>query len=302
MNAINDEVLTYLFKTLLALILTFPLFNLLYKLKNNLPEAIAEISKDRTSSRQLSPICSATALLVFDVIYILYISLQAGYLFSAMRGVLPKGFTYADYARRGFFELAAVVAFNLFVMALVYSFTKREKEILPPFCRVLSCIMVLSTILLIITAISKMFLYIGTYGLTQLRVYTSFFMIVLLVCSIYLFIKILVPTFKFSKMAVYTSVILFLIINLSNVDAFVARYNINRYYSTGKLDTFLFYELSDGAAPAIAELENDDTYGTEVKSYFASQKYKFERTGIENKSLSKIIAYNLYYSKCPYTK
>jgi hypothetical protein len=59
-----------------------------------------------------------TPLAVLCVLYIAYIIVMGVYLFSAFAGVLPEGFTtYAEYARRGFFELCGVAAINLFVLA-----------------------------------------------------------------------------------------------------------------------------------------------------------------------------------------
>ena len=49
------------------------------------------------------------AVLTFGVIvsavYLLFIGLQARYLFSAFFGLLPEAYTYAQYARQGFFDL-----------------------------------------------------------------------------------------------------------------------------------------------------------------------------------------------------
>ena len=46
-------------------------------------------------------------------VYLLFLIAQLPYFFSAFAGLLPSGFTYAEYARRGFFELIAVAAINL---------------------------------------------------------------------------------------------------------------------------------------------------------------------------------------------
>lgn len=45
--------------------------------------------------------------------YLLFIAFQAKYLFSACVGILPESFTYAEYARQGFFELCGITAFNV---------------------------------------------------------------------------------------------------------------------------------------------------------------------------------------------
>ena len=56
------------------------------------------------------------AVLTFGVIvsavYLLFIGLQARYLFSAFFGILPEAYTYAQYARQGFFELCVIALLN----------------------------------------------------------------------------------------------------------------------------------------------------------------------------------------------
>ena len=57
-----------------------------------------------------------TALLVLCVVYLLFISMQAKYLFGAFWGALPEGFSYSEYARQGFFELCRVAAINIVIL------------------------------------------------------------------------------------------------------------------------------------------------------------------------------------------
>ena len=83
--------------------------------------------------------------------YLLFIAFQAKYLFSACGGILPESFTYAEYARQGFFELCGITAFNVAFSTV--------------------------TILLLITAMSKMGMYITAYGFTIKRIQASVFMI-----------------------------------------------------------------------------------------------------------------------------
>ncbi len=114
------------------------------------------------------------------------------------------------------------------------------------------------TLALIATAISKMGMYISYYGLTRLRIYTSWFMILLLL----LFVIVLLRQFKSfqgTKIAVISCICLFIALCYSNVDGLIAKYNIDRYQA-GTLETLdisAFYELSDGAVPYMYELYLD---------------------------------------------
>lgn len=108
--------------------------------------------------------------------YILFIAFQAKYLFSACAGILPESFTYAEYARQGFFELCGITAFNVLLLLFMNTFTKtitRENKVLSVINIAFSAV----TILLLITAMSKLGMYIAAYGFTIKRIQAGVFMI-----------------------------------------------------------------------------------------------------------------------------
>ena len=110
------------------------------------------------------------------VTYLLFMGLQGKYLFSALLGILPESFTYAGYARRGFFELCIIGAINaglLFFMNQVSKTPRRENKGLILANAALS----LLTLLLLVTAAGKLGLYIKAYGLTVKRVLSASFLL-----------------------------------------------------------------------------------------------------------------------------
>ena len=66
-------------------------------------------------------IITLTVLLLINLVYVLFIAVQFKYFFS---GTLEDGFTYAEYARRGFFELLFVTLINLSISIAVITLTK----------------------------------------------------------------------------------------------------------------------------------------------------------------------------------
>ena len=103
--------------------------------------------------------------------------------------------TYAEYARRGFFELCTVAGINLAVITVAHFIIKQEagksdgkdqetKQKAPKTLRAEFAVLCLFTMMLIATAVSKMAMYISYYGLTQLRVYTAWFMLLLFIVFI----------------------------------------------------------------------------------------------------------------------
>lgn len=109
-------------------------------------------------------------------VYVVFILLQAKYFLSAFTGVLPESFTYAEYARRGFFELCTIAALNLGILTASGAFAKTERKNNRGL-RILNVALSVLTLLLLATAASKMALYVSAYGLTVKRVLTLVFMI-----------------------------------------------------------------------------------------------------------------------------
>ena len=196
-----------------------------------------------------------SALTAFNLVYLVFFTVQAGYLFSAFAGNLPEGFTYAEYARRGFFELCRVAGINLGVLAAAHLLIKRGTGEEPKSLKGQTLAISLFTILLIVTALSKMVMYMNVYGLTQLRIYTSWFMLVLF----FTFILVCVRQFakiNLVKAVIITFVLMFTALSYSNVDGHIARHNIARFESgaADTLDVWTLRKLGSAARPFIYDL------------------------------------------------
>jgi hypothetical protein len=181
------------------------------------------------------------------------------YLFSAFAGVLPEGFTtYAEYARRGFFELCGVAAINLFVLAFTYSFAKRGAGEYPKALRIFTGLLCVMTELLVVAAVSKMLLYIDAYGLSQLRVYVLWFLVLLFIIFAILIIWHVKP-FNAGRPIVVVSVCFLLALFLANTDGLIAKYNVWQYES-GKVKTVdmsMLSRMSDAVLPYLARLQEN---------------------------------------------
>ena len=132
--------------------------------------------------RFLPALTIAAALLPILSVYVIFFVSQFKYYVSAFTGVLPEGvLSYAEYARNGFFELCTVSVINFIIIILIAIFQRREKTGDRVFLRLANITVSLMTLVLIGTAMAKMWLYINQYGLTEKRILSSWFMIVLAV-------------------------------------------------------------------------------------------------------------------------
>jgi len=243
---------------------------------------IDKINKNTSALRFAPGLTIHSALTALNLIFVIFFISQATYLFSAFGNSIPDAMSYAEYARRGFFELCTIAGINLMVLTIAHiiitkedgvdkgdlksSLIKKTSKIL----KIETLALCIFTIMLIITALSKMVMYINIYGLTQLRVYTTWFMILLFG----IFVTVAFSQLKFingSRVVIISFVILFMILSYGNIDGMIAKYNIDRY-SAGtlkQLDIEALAQLSDAAIPHLYELYQE----TEDEELKASIKY-----------------------------
>lgn len=209
---------------------------------------------DMKKGRILPAILGYTTVTPICLFYVMYIAVQFNYFTAAFGGNLPEEYSYAAYARKGFFELCTVAVINLCVIACMNLFLKRKEDGAPSAAMKVYCTLLSGfTVLLIVSALSKMVLYIKEMGMTPLRIYTSWFMLVLVV----LFVLIIATQFtklRFCRAAFIGFTILFATLCFSNVDGMIARYNV-KAYETGKLERVDFGVLEDLGDAALVHVE-----------------------------------------------
>ena len=262
------KVIIYTMHFIFGIPVAFYLYGLIYgNAKGRHTDAITvESVDDAAKALRFAPRPAVYSVLtVFNVIYLMFFAVQAVYFFSAFSGYLPDTFTYAEYARRGFFEMCAVAGINLGVIIIAQLTIKREKTENPGALRIQITIISLFTILLIATALSKMAMYIDMYGLTQKRVFTSWFMIVLLFVFLMICVR---QLFKFNsaRIIITGSALMFMALTYCNADRLISEYNIGRYEAGSLPELYADIEstagLSDAAVPSTYDLylrtdEND---------------------------------------------
>lgn len=164
-----------------------------------------------------------TALLALCAVYLLFLSIQAKYLFGAFLGVLPEGFTYSGYARQGFFELCRVAAVNIAILVLANVLSRAQADENRPL-RLCNIALSVLTLLLLATAAGKMAMYIAAYGLTVKRVLVSVFLVWMAV----VFLAILLRQFRpvpLVRAAVFTGAVLFTLLCALPVEHGIDAYN-----------------------------------------------------------------------------
>ncbi|CAN5718227.1 DUF4173 domain-containing protein [soil metagenome] len=116
---------------------------------------------------RLGALEATIVLLLLDAIFAVFVALQAAYLFGGLDTLAVSGLTYAEYARRGFFELIAVaVLVGLVLLTFSRLVTPRTAAF-----RSAALLLALLTAVILVSALYRLGLYQAAYGWTELRLY-----------------------------------------------------------------------------------------------------------------------------------
>ena len=234
-----------------------------------------------------------TVLVMVNAVYILFCGIQFTYLFGGEEVIrsIPD-YTYAEYARRGFSELIVVTVINLSILLIGLRFTKNDGK-LDRLVLMLRCLLVLCTVIMLYSAHLRLKLYEEAYGYTHARIFAHTFIGLLFVLFMLVLYKFwrkelpLVKAFAIAALLAYTT------LNYVNVDAIIARKNVDRYLETGKIDLDYLQELSYDAIPELTRLSAADSGDVDKKKVEVFLREKQTELG----SRSHWQSYNLSKAK-----
>ena len=194
-----------------------------------------EVIQKETNSKpfSLDGIISLTFIVLLDIVYMVFVAVQFKYFFS---GTLEDGLTYAEYARKGFFELLFVTIINLSITTSNHYFFEKCPGFVKQSIRIALSLLVLSSGVLLVSAIMRMTMYEDAYGFTFTRVLAHSFMIFLMVIFAYTLVKIWLEKLSLFHFYFIASLIYYVGINVVNIDQIVVDQNITRFEETGKID------------------------------------------------------------------
>lgn len=189
-------------------------------------------------------------------LFLLFVLIQLAYLFGGADQVVSTGFTYAEYARKGFFELIAVAAISLGLILTIQKTVSLQTVSQKTTFKWLCGILFIEVLVIMLSAHMRLNLYEEAYGFTTLRLWSHMFILWLAVAFGLLALYITKERREQQfALQLFVSVLgFFALMNIINPDAFIARQNVNRFQKTGKIDTAYLHELSEDATPEIVRL------------------------------------------------
>lgn len=193
------------------------------------------IDERQEATIELGFVESTVILISVNLLFIAFGLVQFAYLFGGLTYLNIENFSYATYARQGFFELVTVSVLTLVLILGLNWVTRRENKGQLRQFNGLSSLMVVLVLVLLSSAFYRLWLYETAFGFTELRLYSHVFMGWLAA----LFVWFLLTVWKrahYFTVGIFVAIIGFIVtLNLINPDAFITRHNINRFVAMGEM-------------------------------------------------------------------
>jgi hypothetical protein len=192
------------------------------------------------------------------LLFAAFVAVQATVLFGGRDYVLrTAGLTAAEYARAGFWQLLAVTVLTLVVLAVAAHLAARETVADRAWLRGLLGALAALTLVIVASALSRMWAYEQAYGFTRLRLLVGVFEIWLGV----VFLLVMAAGIRLRQRATWlpsavlgTAVLALLGIAALNPDRYIAEQNAIRFADTNYIDLYYLEDLSADAVPALDRL------------------------------------------------
>jgi len=158
----------------------------------------------------IDSIIITTILLIVNLVFVLFIVSEISKLTNNFLS-LPVEYTFASYAREGFFQLlfVTIINFSMIMFFLYKTKVVEENKVI----KYLLLSLILFSIILIFNSYYRMFLYIGAYSFTILRLQVILFLAMELIIFI-LLIKRIISKLNKESLKYFIIMIFFYIINL----------------------------------------------------------------------------------------
>jgi len=252
---------------------------------------------DRDAKLALGIIPVATALGLVDLLFLVFVVIQLRYLFGGADLVATAtGLTYAEYARRGFFELVTASGLVLPVLAGADWLVRNDSREHRRTFRQLAIVLLLLLAVVMASALERMRLYVGAFGLSEIRVYATAFMLYLAgVFAWFAWTTLRGQRRRFAFGALIQGFVVLGGLHLLNPDAFIVRTNLARPPAERPFDGWYAASLSADAVPPLLDAlpRLDERAQCSVAAGLLEQRTRLERNDWRNWNFARSRALRL---------
>jgi F0F1-type ATP synthase assembly protein I len=220
------------------------------------PPAVIEDVAHASTAWRLGTTEAVTVLVLVNAVFAGFVALQAAYLFGGLDTMQAIGLSYAEYARRGFFELVAVAVLAVgLVIAIDRLARTRPSRLIGSGV----ALMVLTGAVLVSSA-HRMRLYQEAYGWTELRLYVLATIAILAVVLIGMVTGLLVDRVRWiGHVAIIAGLVVGIGLNVIGPVRFITEQNVARLadpshvpgHGSAGLDELYLASLEDDAVPGL---------------------------------------------------
>ena len=238
-------------------------------------------------------------LAVISLVHVFYIVFQLSYMFGGESFFRGSEYSYGSYVHSGFYELCVSSTLVFFLVFLTFFFIKRtEAGQIHGVVKGSISLLVLCNLCIFASLIYRMYIYIQSYDLSVERVLLLWFVALVGLCSVGVVLKFFRESTNLFRYISVTVVLMTVALNAVNVNALVARYNVDHYFedTAGRsFDVYYIDSLGVAATPALVDLYKNETVSQKVKeearSLLVNQSYDiYEHTSWRNTSLPVMLA------------
>lgn len=188
------------------------------------------------------------------LMFALFVGVQFRYFFGGQANIERGGYTYSDYAVRGFTELVVVAVLSLLLFYLLSVVTRRENGRERVWFSALGTILIALVGVMLVSAYQRLLMYEMAYGFSRLRTVSHIFMIFLgVLLAVVLALEWTGRMQKFTLAVILTAAGLGAALAVMNVDSFILHQNLARTTRGEELDGSYLTQLSDDLLPAAVQ-------------------------------------------------
>ncbi len=164
-----------------------------------------------------------------NLLFAFFVIVQARYFFGGQSNIVLEGFTYSEYARRGFGELVIVAFLSLALFFVLGRITRRPENWSKRLFSISGVVLLALVGVILVSAYQRLALYEAAYGFSRLRTYTHVFMIWLGLLLLAIVILETSGRLRYFALAAILAAMGFgASLAILNVDAFILRQNVGR--------------------------------------------------------------------------
>lgn len=241
------------------------------------------------NKRTAEPAILITIGIALGLVYVVFCGIQIIYLFAGL-GELPANYTYAQYAREGFFQLLVVCLLNL-VLVLIGVGRFKESTVL----KVVLTVITGCTYIMVASSAYRMYLYVAEYQMSLLRIWVLWTLVWLTFMLTGAVINVYKSDFSLFRFCMIATATLYLVFAFARPGYLVAKYNLSGRYE--KVDAgYIVYDLNEDAANVVYDyyLKADGTEQARFIKYFATHdEVEENKTTIRNFNFSRYKYYSI---------